>query len=77
MTQITLETFRNATQENGPGFYVAEASELGIPPGPAPLTIDVIGLGNGRPLVLDHQWNDGQCEYTQEFGSISLVLFND
>lgn len=58
-----------------PGRFVTEASSLGIGPGSWREFIPT-NLGNGLDFRLVFR-NPEKCVYTQEFGSLSLVVLND
>lgn len=56
--------------------FVADASCLGIAPGAAlPRTIGT-DLGNGQPFILQRVTAE-VAEYRQDFGCITLTIFND
>lgn len=57
--------------------FHAEASDLRLPPGAWPRLLDT-KLGNGRPFVKQQVYSeDGSVMYRQEFGSLTLIVFND
>lgn len=55
-------------------FY-ADASDLGVPPGPYPQSLST-NLGNGQPFVLQ-RYVPGAGLYKQSMGCITLHMFND
>lgn len=61
----------------------AEASELGMPPGKWPATLQVEpGFGNGLPLGAIQVERDAEQTvtsvlYQQDMGCLQLVVFND
>lgn len=66
--------------EAGPHHYVADASELGFPPGQWPAQLDT-DLGNGRPFVrseVEHyRGSVARVVYLQANGCVTLTVFND
>lgn len=54
----------------------AEASTLGIPPGTIPRMIDC-EVWNKQPLLLTGRDEHGTLTYLQQFGRITLSVFND
>lgn len=71
MTTITSE---QATEVETHQF-VAEASDLGLPPGEFPRRIDT-NMGNGQPFVFQ-AFRAEVAVYRQAFGCIVLRLLND
>lgn len=55
--------------------FTGEASDLGIRPGIVPKMIRV-AVGNGRPFLLQRV-TSGKFEYSQEFGCVTLTIYND
>ena len=55
--------------------FLAEASELGLPPGEFPRTIGTT-LGNQQPFVLLRR-NEEVAKYRQELGCLTLDILND
>lgn len=69
-------TYEN-TYPSRPGQRHAEASDLEIPPGMPPRTLET-DLGNEQPFVLENVGQDGVFEYRQPGeNGISLLVFND
>jgi hypothetical protein len=56
--------------------FTAEASELGLPPGQWPKTLET-SLGNGQPFVLFSVHDGGTRHYEQDKGCITLLVYND
>lgn len=66
---------KDVTRYNG-YEYTAEASEIGIAPCEAPIQI-LTTLGNKQPLFLRKIAPDGTLFYSQRFGCVTLLVFND
>lgn len=63
--------------EREPYLFVAEASDIGIPPGGWPTLMDT-EVGNGCPLVLQELKYNGQVAvYHQMCGCMQVSVFND
>lgn len=56
--------------------YVVDASELGLPPGKFPTTMET-SLGNKQPLVFDSMDEEGGVRYIQSAGILEVFVFND
>lgn len=68
--------------ESEPHIFVAEASELQLPPGTWPAYIHVDGLGNGQPFVrtskkVDREGDILRVRYRQALGCVDILIFND
>jgi hypothetical protein len=70
-----LTITRDLVTETRPYHLVAEASQLGIPPGCAPMHIDTT-LGNKQPFHLERA-DENSFEYRQVCGCLTLSIFND
>lgn len=67
-----------ATRRAGAGTtFVADASDLGVPPGGAPQRIAAPDIGNGCDFVLTRVDPDGTLCYAQEHGCCELRVLND
>ena len=55
---------------------VADASELGLDPGEWPEQLTT-NLGSGRPFVVEENALPQFVRYKQEFGVLTLTVFND
>jgi hypothetical protein len=75
---MTTATINNCTPPSGHcSFrYLTEASDLCIPPGRWPETIDTT-LGNGLPFVAHSRDDHGAVLYKQQFGCVELLVLND
>lgn len=62
--------------QTGPLRFATDASQLGLPPGRWPANIEVTGLGNGRPFQMT-DINEAKATYVQEFGCLTIMIFND
>ena len=60
----------------GSARWLVEASDLGLPPGVWPNTIETT-LGNGNPCELIGTQPDGTHVYHQRFGVTRIAIFND
>lgn len=59
-----------------PETYATEASTLQLPVGSFPRQISTL-MGNGLPFILASVDGFGTAWYVQQFGCISLKVFND
>ncbi len=77
MKTITRDQIDNGTVTETEHFkFVTDASDLGWRPGQSiPLELST-ELGNGQPLILMSS-NGCRADYHQQFGCVSLVVFND
>jgi hypothetical protein len=74
---MTLFIDRKDTQEQTLHCFFAEASTVGLKPGQWPKYLKT-NLGNGCSLYRHHYLGDEYGYlYKQNFGCISLTLFND
>jgi hypothetical protein len=65
----------NANESNWMN-WAAEASELGLPVGHWPASLDTT-LGNKLPFTFDKFIHDSQAAvYKQQFGALVLTVFN-
>ena len=72
---ITLLQEEHVT-ETSPHTFVTEASDLGWRPGQnIPMELET-NLGNGQPLILMSA-DGNRAKYEQQFGCVSLTVFND
>lgn len=67
---------RELALDAGSARFIAEASELGLPPGVWPCEV-ATDLGNGRPCKLIGVQPDGTHVYRQEFGVTRIAILND
>jgi len=77
---MTVATLNNCT-ETRPHHYVAEASDMGLPPGEWPTAI-ITYLGNRQPFVFERAEHDAEGElravhYNQQLGCVTLTVYND
>lgn len=56
--------------------WYADASTLQLPPGQWPAQFET-DLGNGQPFVFRHVDGNGTHVYSQQFGCLTLKVFND
>lgn len=61
--------------ETSPHRFVTEASDLSIPAGEVPRTLEV-PIGNGQEFELTAAMPEA-FTYRQKFGCIEIVIFND
>ena len=71
-----IERNNEALTEVSPARFMAEAAELSWAPGDYPATIST-NLGNGEDLILTEVSPLGDRKYTQQFGCVTLEVFND
>ena len=73
VTKIVMDPTKFTEIE--PHRFVAEASDLGWPPGKIPLSF-ATNLGNGLPLRMTAH-DEHSYTYHQDGGVITLIVFND
>ena len=74
MSKYSIDT-SNATESKWHA-WATEASELGLPVGQWPASLDTT-LGNKLPFTFDKFIHDGQVAiYKQQFGALVLTVFN-
>lgn len=72
-----IKITREQVSEHSVHEFVAEASELGWPPGLVPREI-MTDLGNGQNLLYRRSFPDnGGWAWTQANGCVTLTVFND
>jgi hypothetical protein len=75
MAQIVTD--KNATIGSVDFRWIIDASDLELPPGkPYPNSLETT-LGNGHPFIYVDIDEDRTAKYRQEFGILSLYVFND
>jgi len=59
-------------------YFTCVASDLGLTPGQRPTFFEVApNVGNGLRFVHKHTDNNGTHHYQQEFGTLTLEVWND
>jgi hypothetical protein len=66
----------NQFLQTGPLTFASDASDLRLPPGTWPRSITVLGLGNERIFNMT-EIDESRAKYAQEFGCLTITIWND